>query len=79
MHVTGEDSSPVIHITISGKNLKIRNFQSGEWNSNWVIADGKIEGKVKATAHYFEEGNVQLTFSKDFTTEFDLSGETEDE
>jgi len=71
---------PIIYIDITGKNLRLKNFLVGEWMSRWTIGDGKIIGNITAKAHYFEEGNIQFHYSKNFTEEFELTGENiEDE
>lgn len=57
-------------IVITGEKSNLKNFWSGKWNSVWKIevdeeaATYKISGEIKILAHYFEDGNLQLTSNK---------------
>lgn len=49
-----------------------RNYWNGKWNATFEINLESKECKGKATVlvHYFEEGNVQLSVSKDLSATF---------
>ena len=59
-----------IHVGITGKNIQLSNFYSGEWVSRWKVSKGGIEGTVNIKAHFFESGNVQLQQKKNIKLEF---------
>ena len=52
-------------------NIKLNgpNFWNGNWRSSWKVKPGdpQIKGKAKAQVHYFEEGNIQMHNTRDFT------------
>ena len=54
-----------IYITITGERANLRNLWSGKWNSNWVVefngGKASLSGDVKLHAHYFEDGNIQVS------------------
>ena len=68
----GEDSLGV-HLGITGKNVQLGNFVTGEWVSRWLVKKGSIEGNISVRAHFFESGNVQFnqkrTVNREFTFE----------
>lgn len=59
-----------VHIGITGKNVQLGNFYTGEWVSKWVVRKGVIEGTVSIRAHFFESGNVQFNQKKNISKEF---------
>ena len=59
-----------VHIGITGKNVQLGNFYTGEWTSKWIVRKGQIEGTVLIKAHFFESGNVQFNQKKNITKEF---------
>ena len=63
----GVYSSPDGKITavLSGQRLNLSNCWSGAWDSKWVVTSSAVEkGDIRARAHYFEEGNMQLNTNK---------------
>ncbi|ORZ35038.1 F-actin capping protein alpha subunit [Catenaria anguillulae PL171] len=55
------------HIVIVDSKYKSDNFWNGRWRSHWTWANGKLTGTLRATVHYFENGNVQLAFNNDIS------------
>ncbi|KAH7297495.1 hypothetical protein KP509_26G071800 [Ceratopteris richardii] len=53
-------------IVISSAKLSPKNFCNGRWRSIWVaqfdngLRTVELKGHIKISAHYFEDGNVQL-------------------
>ena len=35
-------------------------FSCGEWVSKWDLTSTELKGETSISAHYYEEGNVQL-------------------
>ena len=58
------------YIGITGKNVQLGNFYTGEWVSKWKVSKGSIEGVISIKAHFFESGNVQFQQKKNFNLEF---------
>ena len=64
-----------ISVSVSGCKLNTRNFWTGSWSSQWAIdvaeggasGQGTLTGSIAARVHYFEDGNVHLTASRDFS------------
>lgn len=66
----GKDSEDTqsfeLTITISSAKLSPKNFCNGRWRSVWKaqlhgeLQTVDLKGHIKVSAHYFEEGNVQL-------------------
>ena len=53
-------------LCISSPRFNAANFWNGSWISSWTIdASGNMSGTVKATVHYYENGNVLLTAGKE--------------
>ena len=46
--------------------VNLRNFYTGEWVSSWELKGPALTGSVSISAHYFEEGNLQMRHRKDF-------------
>jgi hypothetical protein len=59
-----------IYIGITGKNVQLANFYTGEWVSKWRINKGSIEGNITIKAHFFESGNVQFHQKKNVSSTF---------
>ena len=59
-----------IHILICGQNINEKNFYSGEWLSIWELEMGekKLTGQIKINSIYYEDGNVNFNFSKNYET-----------
>ena len=59
-----------IHILICGQNINEKNFYSGEWLSIWELDMGekKVTGQIKINSIYYEEGNVNFNFAKNYET-----------
>ena len=55
-----------LFVFIACASVNLRNMWTGEWIGDWKVVEGKIEGKISINAHYFEEGNLQLSQSKQF-------------
>jgi capping protein (actin filament) muscle Z-line, alpha len=66
----------VIFVFIACPSVNLRNMWTGEWIGDWKISEGKIEGKVNINAHYFEEGNLQLSQNREFSK--DIKGNSEE-
>jgi capping protein alpha len=49
--------------------VNLRNFWTGEWLSTWKIENGSLTGTITFNAHYFEDGNIQLNKSNEFSAE----------
>jgi hypothetical protein len=41
--------------------------RNGRWQSHWVWNEGQLSGKATIQVHYFEDGNVQMHASHDFS------------
>ena len=57
-------------MAITGKNVQLGNFYTGEWVSQWKVGKSSVEGTVSIKAHFFESGNVQFQQKKNFNLEF---------
>lgn len=57
--------------------LNLKNMWTGEWIGTWELIEGKIKGTVTINAHYFEEGNMQLSHTDTFEREI-LAENTEE-
>jgi len=63
-------------VVISFKNLNVSNYWTGGWQSEWTVkvdkkGSNKLEGRIRLTIHYYEDGNVQLNST------FNEAGEVE--
>lgn len=63
---TPDDSK--IAILISTTKSSPKNFISGRWRSEFLYdpSPNTLSGNVKVNVHYYEDGNVALSTSKDF-------------
>lgn len=59
-----------IHVLICGQNINEKNFWSGEWLSIWELDlnDKKVTGEIKVNTIYYEDGNMQFNFKKNYET-----------
>jgi capping protein alpha len=59
-----------VHILICGQNINEKNFYSGEWLSIWEldIGEKKVTGQIKINSIYYEDGNVNFNFAKNYET-----------
>lgn len=62
-----------VYVGLTGKNVQLGNFYSGEWTSKWKITKGSIEGNITIKSHFFESGNVQFNQKKTVSAEFQFS------
>ena len=51
-------------IVIIGQRNNLENYYSGQWKSHYLINGSKVVGEIAITIHYFEEGNVRMTFNE---------------
>jgi len=62
-------------------SMNLGSFWSGLWRSEWKLemaagsSSGTLSGKISCHVHYFEDGNVQLEDSTDFSTTLDLQSD----
>lgn len=58
-----------LEIVICSSRDNLRNYYSGNWRSTFTVSlsqnSAEISGVIKLHAHYFEDGNVQLSTKKD--------------
>lgn len=47
-----------------GSRIEAKNMWNGQWKTVWTMKGNKLEGKLEAFVHYFEEGNIQLKANK---------------
>jgi hypothetical protein len=59
-----------IFVLISGQYINNASFCCGEWLSSWELDlnDKKVTGEIKINTIYFEDGNVQFNFHKNYET-----------
>lgn len=50
-------------IILIGQRMNLANFYSGRWCSHYVINGDNIAQSVGIDIHYYEEGNVRLSFN----------------
>ena len=57
-----------LQIDISCINLKLDKCWGGEWQAQWIVdtQNNKLSGSVRVNNHYFENGNIQFSLSKEF-------------
>mmetsp|Transcript_3812 Transcript_3812/g.9573 ORF Transcript_3812/g.9573 Transcript_3812/m.9573 type:complete len:289 (-) Transcript_3812:266-1132(-) len=69
----------VITCCIGRCDLNLSNYWAGLWRSHWVLefttgsTSGTLKGTVHSNVHYFEDGNVQLDDSTEFSTSLSWS------
>jgi len=68
-----EGGNYVIHLAISSAKFESKNYWTGRWRSSWKIVfssggNATLTGKVQIKVHYYEDANVQLDASQDFST-----------
>jgi len=58
-----------LEVVICSSKENMRNFYTGNWRSLFTVSlsqnSAELSGVIKLHAHYFEDGNVQLTTKKD--------------
>ena len=64
-----------IFIFISCASVNLRNMWTGEWIGDWKVVEGRVSGKININAHYFEEGNLQLSQNREVEKEIKGSSE----
>ena len=62
-----------IHVLICGQIINEVNFWNGEWLSIWELdlSDKKLTGEIKINTIYYEDGNVQFNFKKEYDTKIE--------
>ena len=60
-----------INILISGKLIDLKNSWNGEWIGIWELDIGtkKMYGEILINTMYYEEGNIQFHFKKNYETD----------
>ncbi|ODV65690.1 subunits of heterodimeric actin filament capping protein Capz [Hyphopichia burtonii NRRL Y-1933] len=53
-----------VHVIIIGQRLNNDNFYTGQWKSHYILKNGEISGNIKLDIHYYEDGNVRLSFDE---------------
>ena len=43
----------ILHIGLTGKNISIGKYYTGEWISRWRVTKDEIEGQAQVKAHFF--------------------------
>ncbi|KAG6548633.1 hypothetical protein Mapa_009787 [Marchantia paleacea] len=65
----GDGGEFQLTVVISTSSFSPKNFRGGRWRSIWTVElneeneSVELRGHIHVNAHYFEEGNVQLTTS----------------
>eukprot|EP00124_Ichthyophonus_hoferi_P001467 Ihof_evm10s77 gene=Ihof_evmTU10s77 len=76
---SSEDDSIKVVSCIESHKFSPTNFCNGRWRSIWetVIRDGQasVTGNVLVKVHYYEDGNVHLSASKEFKASFPATNE----
>ena len=67
-----------IFVLICGQNVNENSFWSGEWLSSWELNldDKKVIGEIKINTIYYEDGNIQFNFKKNY--EIKIKGNDEE-
>ena len=57
-----------VQVLIVGKIVNKKNFWTGEWISAWCldIEQKRIDGEIRINTLYYEDGNVQFNYKKNF-------------
>ncbi|CCE86918.1 Piso0_005441 [Millerozyma farinosa CBS 7064] len=58
-----------VKIIVIGQRLNKENFYTGQWKSVYSLKEKVLEGTIKIDIHYFEEGNVRLTYEDKVTND----------
>uniref|UniRef100_A0A060T942 F-actin-capping protein subunit alpha n=1 Tax=Blastobotrys adeninivorans TaxID=409370 RepID=A0A060T942_BLAAD len=53
-----------VGIVIVDTKFSPKNFWNGQWTSQYVVKNGKLEGDISIDVHYYEDGNVRLKCDK---------------
>ncbi|KAG9510998.1 F-actin-capping protein subunit alpha [Fragariocoptes setiger] len=77
-----QDDSITLNACIEGHQFQSKKFWNGRWRSIWSLtfkptANKKVDltGVIKLHVHYYEDGNVQLVSSKDYSLQVNISTE----
>ncbi|EEB06837.1 F-actin capping protein alpha subunit [Schizosaccharomyces japonicus yFS275] len=65
-----ETAPKVLHIVLVASKYNPNNFWNGSWrlNATYSIEEKTLKGSVYARVHYYEDGNVWLDSTKDFSS-----------
>ena len=77
-NVYNNDILNKVQILISGKIINNKNSWTGEWLSIWCldIEQKIIDGEIKVNTIYYEEGNVQFNFNKNYEKKIKVTDES---
>ena len=69
------------HLVLSSHNFNYKNFWTGEWLSIWEINkknEGfELNGKIRLSTYYYEEGNVQFKLNKEYNEKINSTEEND--
>ena len=75
VHADISEDGLVIYLGLTGKNISIGKFYTGEWISRWKVTKDSIEGQAQIHAHFFEGGNVQFNQKRNLQEEFKFTAD----
>lgn len=55
-------TADAVHVLIISEIIEPDNFLSGSWKCRYTFRNQKVEAKLNADIHYYEDGNVRLHF-----------------
>lgn len=59
------ESDSSISLIIIGEKINAENFYTGRWKSVYTVSgNGELTGHVNLDIHYYEDGNVRLSFEE---------------
>ncbi|CAN3359360.1 F-actin-capping protein subunit alpha [Diutina catenulata] len=53
-----------IHVVIIGSRNNLGNYYTGYWKSHYEIKESHITGTVVVDIHYYEDGNVRMSYQE---------------
>lgn len=65
-------STDDVKIIVIGQRLNKKNFYTGQWKSVYSLKENVLKGSIKIDIHYFEEGNVRLTYEDNVTNDVSM-------